>query len=99
MGLDDLIEENSDDRYLVGSVSSRMKPENIGLGRFGWTWIIAHQPEAATLIARNTSSEGAKIVVSIIDDLLQDEVHGLEIRETSKSRYRRIREKIIDKRL
>lgn len=99
MGLDDLIDENSEGRYKEGNVSSRMDPETLSLDRFGWTWIIAHQPEAATTIARKTSQEGAKLVISIIDDLLEDDVPGLEVRDSSKESYRKIRQNIIDRKL
>jgi hypothetical protein len=99
MGLDDLIEDARGNRYPVGEVSSRMKPSSIGLSRFGWAWIIAHYPEAAGMIARNTSEEGAKLVINIIDDLLEDEVHGLQVRESSKEEFKRIREGIIDRKL
>lgn len=99
MGLDDLIDENTEDRYPVGSVSSRMNPQSLSLNRFGWTWVIAHNPDDASLIARNTTAEGAKLVISIIDDLLEDEINGLKIRDVTKEEFKRIRENIIEKKL
>lgn len=100
MALDDLLEDV--EQYPVGSVNSRMKGENIPVSDKAWLHILCHTPETAytvitfSSVSRSKDEESmARKFVSLLDQIIQDDIDGMKVSDEERDRAERQRDEII----
>lgn len=100
MGLDDLLDDV--EQYPVGSVSSRMKGENIPVSDDAWVQILCYNPSVAyTVLAFSSFGDTpsqqsvSKKLVQLLDKVVQDEVPGTSISDKERDHAEQQRDEII----
>lgn len=100
MGLDDLLDDV--EQYPVGSVSSRMKGENIPVTDDAWVQILCHNPSVAYSVltfssfSETPSKESvARKFVELLDKVVQDEVPGTSVSDKERDHAEQQRDEII----
>jgi len=99
MSLDDLVPEDKKDsqpdKYAVGEVNSRKKPENVTSTVDWGLEIAAWSPNMFQMFARGRKNSEIKLFIELLDTIIQEEYDRVEVTDEMEREARNTREQLV----
>lgn len=92
MGLDDLVKERA---YEVGEVNVD-RPRTMNLTDEWWRTMAAHFPHMLFYDAQHFTDKQIKWYISLLDEVIQDEMYGMSSSDSQIDEARRARERLLE---
>lgn len=93
MGLDDVAK---DEALKVGNVKSNISAESISQSEEWWQTLAIHYSDMVYYSADALSESEVKKLIELLDNVIQDDIHGVNVGDNEKRSARRAREHLVE---
>lgn len=94
MALSDFIKENKD--LEIGKVTSDMDAEDVEMPERWWQDIAQYRSYTLAMNAHDMSERQTRFFISLLDNVIQDDIYGSNTSEEEREQARAARETIIE---